>query len=193
MRSLLLMAAMLWLIGGCASSPQAKFYTLSAVPPRERVQTVRPIAVTVDRVTVPELNDRPQFVVKVDATEVRLDEYSRWADSLKSQISSVIVADLAQSIDGALVSRYPQRVPDEQTYRVSVDVQNFESAPGEMASVTVVWSVEPPKPGPTVSGRTVVHEPVSAAGYDALVDAHSRALATVSSDIAGAIHGTLRP
>jgi uncharacterized protein len=193
MRSLLLMAVMLGLIGGCASSPQSKFYTLSAVPPRERVQTVRPIVVTVDLLSVPELIDRPQFVVRVDATQVRLDEYSRWADTLKSQIASVIVADLAQSIDGALVSGSPQRVTNAQTYRVSVDVQSFESVPGEMASIAVLWSVEPPKPGPTVAGRTVVHEPVGAADYGALVDAHSRALATVSGDIASAIRGTLQP
>ncbi len=192
MRSLLLIAAMLMLVG-CASSPQAKFYTLAAVPPSEHVKTASPIVITIDSVTVPALIDRPQIVVRVDATQVRIDEFARWADPLKSQIPRVVAADLAQSVQGALVSTYPQPANDAQTYHVWLDVQSFESALGDMASIDVLWSVRSPKPGAVVSGRTVAHESAQAQGYDGLVDAHSRALATVSGDIAGAIRATLRP
>jgi uncharacterized lipoprotein YmbA len=193
MRSLLLMVAMLVTMSGCASSPQAKFYTLSAVPPSARAESATPVGIALDSVTVPDLVDRPQFVVRVGATQVRIDEYARWAEPLKSQISRVLVADLAQSVPGALVSSSSQWAGAVQAYHVSVDVQSFESALGDTATIAVLWTMRPPKQGAAVSGRTIVHEPASAPGYDALVDAHSRALATVSSEIAGAIRSTPRP
>jgi uncharacterized lipoprotein YmbA len=186
----------LMLIGGCSTSPRASFYTLSAAPPpaggiQAAVQQP-PLRVTLDAITVPELVERPQFVLRTGATQVTIDEFARWADPLRSQISRVLAANLSQLLPGALVSGYAQAPDYAEEYRVRVDVQSFESAPGEMATIAVLWSVRPPK-GATVSGRTIAHEPVSAPGYDALVDAHSRALATVSGDIANAIRMTLRP
>jgi uncharacterized protein len=190
-RASLLVATMvgLALLGGCAASPTSKFYTLSPSQPPTQVAAARPLSITIDAVTVPDLVDRPQFVLKIDANEVRIDEFSRWAEPLKSQIPRVLAADLAQSIPGALVSSYPQRA-EQGAYRVSVDVQTFDSMPGDAVTVAVLWSVRAPGQGASVKGRTVVHEPASGPGYDALVDAHSRALATVSRDIAAAVRPT---
>jgi uncharacterized lipoprotein YmbA len=199
MRSLLLITLALAaaLAGGCASSPKASFYTLSPERPQEHDDTgtlaaVMPAAITITTVTVPEIVDRPQFVLRVDANQVTLDEFARWADPLKSQIRRVIAADLALDFPGALVSGYPQSVDPKLTYFVSIDVQSFESAP-EAASVLVLWSVKPPKEGAPVSGRTVVSEPTGAQGNDALVAAHSRAMVAVSAAIATAIRSTRRP
>lgn len=182
--------AVLVVLGGCAASPTSKFYTLSPSQPPTQVAAARPLSIAIDAISVPDLVDRPQFVLKINADEVRIDEFSRWAEPLKSQIPRVLAADLAQSFPGALVSTYPQR-SDEAAYRVSVDVQTFESTPGDAVTVAALWSVRTPRKGATVSGRTVVHEPASGSGYEGLVDAHSRALATVSRDIAAAIRSTL--
>jgi len=199
MRTLLTTAVVLAaaLANGCASSPQASFYTLSPERAQEQTETGTPApattwAIVMGTVTIPEINDRPQFVLRVDPNRITLDEFSRWAEPLKSQIRRVIAADLALQFPGALVSGYPQSVDPKLTYFVSVDVQSFESAP-EAASVSVLWSVKPPKEGAPVSGRTVVSEPTGAQGNDALVAAHSRAMAAVSAAIATAIRSTRRP
>ena len=196
MRTLLTTAAVLAaaLANGCASSPQASFYTLSTERAQEQTGTGAPAptttwAIVMGAVTIPEINDRPQFVLRVDPNRITLDEFSRWAEPLKSQIRRVIAADLALQFPGALVSGYPQNVNPKLTYFVSVDVQSFESTP-EAASVSVLWTVKPPKEGVPVSGRTVVSEPVGAPGNDALVAAHSRAMTAVSAAIAAAIRST---
>ncbi|MCY0853868.1 PqiC family protein [Cupriavidus sp. D39] len=181
-------------LGGCANSPQAAFYTLSPERPHERLEAGAPPAIAIGPVAVPEIVDRPQLVLRVNETQVRIDEFARWAEPLKKQIPSVIAADLAQLLPGALISSYPQLADQATAYQVSVDVQSFESAPGDAAAVSVLWSVRPPpKLGALVSGRSVVHEPAGAPGYDALVAAHSRALAIVSHDIAAAIRSASRP
>lgn len=191
--SLPLAIIVLGLFAGCVTSPASKFYTLSPVQVVEQRPGVKPItvAIAIDPVTVPELVDRPQIVSTVDANRVSIDEFARWADPLKSQISRVLAADLTQLIPGAIVSSYPQRV-DDNAYRISVDVQNFDSSTSGTVTLAVIWSVRPPKRGGQVSGRSVVHEVVNGPGYGALVDAHSRALASVASDIAVAAHSAMR-
>lgn len=160
---------------------------MSARPQQEHVQAATPINIAIDSVTVPNLGDRPQFMLRVDATQGRINEFARWAEPLKSQITHVLATDLAQSVPGALVSGNTQSAGDAPTYYVSVDVQSLESAPSD------TWTMRPPKPGAAMSGRSIVRGPASGPGYDALVNAHSRALANVSGDIAGAIRSTLRP
>ncbi len=114
-----------------------------------------------------------------------IDEFARWADPLKSQIARTLAADLMQTMPGSIVSAYPQRAGDN-SYRVSVDVQRFESPTSGAVTLAVIWSLRPSK-GKAVDGCTVVHEAVGAPGYDALVSAHSRVLASVAKDIAVAM------
>ncbi|MFM0209548.1 PqiC family protein [Paraburkholderia sediminicola] len=182
---------MLTVFAGCATSPASRFYTLSAVQAVGQPQRADPILIAIDPVTVPELVDRPQIVSGLDANRVSIDEFARWAEPLKSQISRVLAADLAQRIPGAIVSSYPQRV-DENACRVSVDVQTFDSSADGTVTLAVIWSVRQPKREERISGRTVVHETVSGPGYDALVDAYSRALASVAGDVAVAARSAMR-
>ena len=59
--------------------------------------------------------------------------------------------------------------------------------PGRSAVVEAVWVVHPTARGASRSGHTLATEPVADDTIDALVAAHSRALAVVSGDIAAAI------
>jgi uncharacterized lipoprotein YmbA len=72
-------------------------------------------------------------------------------------------------------------------YRVTLDVQRFDSVQNQSVLVDAVWAVRKTAGGDTRSGRTVAREAVRGEGFDALAAAHSRALATVSADIAAAI------
>jgi uncharacterized lipoprotein YmbA len=69
-------------------------------------------------------------------------------------------------------------------YRVTLDVQRFES--GEEALIDAAWTVVP-RNGERRTGRTVAREKPQRKEYDALVAAHSAALAAISKEIAAAI------
>ncbi|CAH2913068.1 MAG: hypothetical protein CPSOU_2207 [uncultured Paraburkholderia sp.] len=171
---------------GCTTSPTAHFYTLSPVQVGEPTPALKPIAIAIGPVTVPDLVDCPQIVSTIDANRVSIDEFARWADPLKSQVGRAFAQDLTQLIRGSVVSVYPQRASGS-SYAVSVDVQSFDSPiDGGAVTLAVIWSVRPSK-GNAIDGRSVVREAVRGAGYDALVNAHSRALASVANDIAAAI------
>lgn len=175
---------------GCATSPASRFYTLSAVRVAESKPAIKPMTIAIGPITIPDLVDRPQIVSTIDANRVSIDEFARWADPLKSQIGRALAEDLMQLVPGSVVSIYPQRA-NGSGYAVSVDVQTFDSPiSGEAVTLAVIWSVRPPK-GNAIDGRSVVREPVSGVGCDALVSAHSRALASVAKDIAVATLSTV--
>jgi len=190
--TLLVSVFVLMFFAGCATSPASKFYTLSSVQAVAPPQDADPIeiSIAIDPVTVPELVDRPQIVSRLDANRVSIDEFARWAEPLKSQIPRVLAANLARLMPEAMISTYPQRV-DDDAYRVSIDVQSFDSSADGTITLAVIWSVRPPKAGRKVNGRSVVHEAVSAPGYDARVEAYSRALASVASDVAVAAYAAM--
>jgi uncharacterized lipoprotein YmbA len=143
--------------------------------------------VAIGAVTVPDIVDRPQLVVRVAANQVAINEFTRWAAPLKDEIPRVIADNLTQLLNGARVATYPQSGNADTDYLLAIGVQRFESALGDAATVEVLWTVRPPKGGAPKTGRSVVREPVQSKDYDALVAAHSRALAAVSRDIADAI------
>ncbi|MFP3624342.1 ABC-type transport auxiliary lipoprotein family protein, partial [Burkholderia sp. SIMBA_051] len=62
--------------------------------------------------------------------------------------------------------------------------QSFDSSADGTVTLAVIWSVRAPRGGRRVNGRSVVRESASAPGYDALIEAHSRALASVARDVA---------
>ena len=136
---------------------------------------------------MPEVVDQPQLVVQVAANQVAIYEFHRWASPLKSEIARVIAANLAQELGTARVWCYAQATLPNPDYQVLVDVQRFDSALGDAVTIDALWTVRRAAGGAPKTGRSSVREPVSGAGFDALVAAHSRALAQVSRDIAGAI------
>ena len=176
-------------LAGCGSSPSANFYTLGpdAVPARAEAQTSYSVAI--GAVTVPPMLDRPQIVVRAGANQVTINDFERWAGSLKYEVARAIADNLTQLLGGAIIYAYPQGLNVAADYKVQVDVQRFDSAPGDAATVEVLWQVRPAK-GEPKNGRSAVREATGGASYDALVAAHSRALAAVSRDIANAIHAS---
>ncbi len=82
---------------------------------------------------------------------------------------------------------FQQSLNADADYRVAIEVQTFESAPGEAATLSAVWVVRRVKDGKAQIGRTAVSEAAPDKTYQALAAAHSRALGRLSEDIANAI------
>ena len=175
------------LMPACGTSPPERYFTLSseAPPLTAPAQNVAAFSVIVGPVTVPEIVDRTQFVLRSSPSRVEIDELARWAAPLKSEIPRVVADHLARGLEGARVSTSAQRAAALPDYRVLIDVQRFESIPGESATLQAQWEVRG-RIGAPLAGRFIATEPAGA-GYEDLAAAHSRALAALSRDIAAAI------
>ena len=177
-------------LAGCASAPGESFHTLSATAEATQAaaaDSTGALSVSVDRINLPDAVDRPQFVIRVDANRVRILEQQRWAEPLRSAIPRVVAEDIGRLLGSDGVNAYPRDAPAGVAYRIALDVTRFESQVGEGVTVEVNWMVRAPESGASRSGRTLARETIAGPGYATLAAAHSRALATVSADIARAI------
>jgi len=172
---------------GCSSTPPSSFYTLNHAAAPAAQPSPLALAVVVGPVSIPAIIDQPQMVVTTGPNQVSIDEFHRWASPLSSDISRVVTENLVTMLGTPRVSQFQQALNAPFDYRVAIEVQSFVSEPGEAATLNAVWIVRRTKDGKTVTGRTALREPATDKGYDALVAAHSRALARMSQDIADAV------
>ncbi len=177
-------AAIAVIAAGCASAP-SRFYTLNSTAKSDATSEAH-YSVVVGPVTIPAEVDRPQFTVQVAPNRVVVDEFNRWAAPLNENIARVVAGDLSVLLGTGQVSTasLANFAPD---YRVSIEIQRFESVPGKSALVDAVWVVRKSADKISQSGRTTASEPTQGNDFDALAAAHSRALEKISSDIAAAI------
>jgi uncharacterized protein len=169
---------------GCSTAP-SRFYSLTSTATADGTPPTS-AAVMVGPVTIPAAVDQPEFVVQVAPNRVQVDEFNRWVSPLNDSIAHAVAGDLVVLLGTPEVanSQLANFAPD---YRVTIDVQRFESIQGQAAVVEAVWTVRKTVGGEVRSGRTVAREPVQGQGFDALAAAHSQAIARMSGDIAAAI------
>lgn len=181
----------LLLLVGCGSTPPARFYALSAAP-APAAATASALSVAVGPVSVPAAVDRPQFVVTVSPNQVRLEEFDRWAAPLQDDIARTVAGNLVGSLGTPHVTLVSQTPGAPADYRAAIEVQRFDSAPGEAATLDAVWTVSRTGGGASRTGRTTTREPAADRSFDALAAAHSRAVARLSQDIANAVRALER-
>ena len=178
-------------LAACGTTAAARFYSLSstttvATSAAAGGAPAGSVTVIVGPVSIPASVDRPEFVTTASANSVEINAFNRWAEPLNDGIARTIAGDLAAQLNGATVAVAPL-ANFAPTYRVSLRVQRFESSLNESVLVEAVWVVRKEPNGPAQSGHTLARETASGPGFDALTAAHSRALATISADIAAAI------
>ncbi|MGF6769187.1 putative lipoprotein YmbA [Paraburkholderia sp. GAS199] len=172
------------------SSPTSRFYTLgsdSAAPVAARTAAAPAYLIEVAPVDVPPQVAKNQLVVQTGPSQVQVLEQERWASLPGDEIRRSLSTSLTQQL--GTIDVYGTAYADNAAvYRVSMNVQRFESWPGSHALIDAVWSVRAVKSTAVMTCRSVVSEPVGD-GFDALVNGHRAALQQISAQIAGAVQG----
>jgi uncharacterized lipoprotein YmbA len=160
------------MVGGCSTAP-SRLYTLDSTA-APGVAPGTHIAVVVGPVSVPDMVDRPEFVVQVASNQVDVEEFNRWAAPLSDGIAHAVAGDLSALIGTPDVAVGPM-ANFAPAYRVTIDVQRFDSVEGQAALIDAMWTVHNIANGKTRSGRRTAREPMQGDGFQALAAAHSRA------------------
>jgi uncharacterized lipoprotein YmbA len=177
-------------LAACGGGPKEKFYSLAGDGNSATLPSLD-YAVVVGPVHVPDVVDRPQFVLRTPGAEVRIAEDARWAEPLKYGIGRVVAANVANGLQNARVTSQAETSAGIPDYRVVLDVQRFDSVTKDGAIQEVNWTVRRIRDGEQQTGRVRIHEPVAGAGgYPELAAAHARALAGVSQSIVDAIRAS---
>lgn len=176
------------LLAGCVSSTPFHFYTLVGPAQTGTASSRAPILIEVMPASVPQQVQRPQLVLTSDTGQITILEQQRWSQPVSEEISQALSHDLSRSLPAIDVYRSPHA--DQPVYRITLDVQRFEAIPNRATTLDAVWSVTRSPRGYTLTCRSQLGVPVSAASgtdYQAIVDAQRAALQQLSDQIGGAI------
>ena len=180
------------LLCGCAgTSPSVTFYTLNALSgtktesPRDDVeQGIQGLAVGVGPVTFPGYLDRPQIVTRMGPHRLDISEFHRWGDTLLKDFSRIVAKNISILLSTKRVTVYPWSDDFSPDYQIRLDVEQFDGQLGDSVSLDVRWSVTGREGRDIVFQTSSIEEPLSTKDYEGLVAAMSRAVATLSREIA---------
>ena len=179
-------------LGACANSPAVQYFTLDDGKPAA-MQSQEGPSVAIAQVSLPELIDRPQLVVRTPGHQVKINDMYAWAEPLRQQIPRLLARSIGEELDSFNVVSLPVDAQDyEMDFYVSLDVQRLEAVAGEGVNLDVIWRVVS-RDGVVLTGRCMVTEPLatkeSGNEYRTAVAAQSRAIRSVARQIAGVIAG----
>lgn len=174
-------------LAGCVGirTPPPRYYTLRAPMASEPAALATRYYVTVGPVAVPESIDRPQIVVREGENRVRLLEFDRWAEPLRGAVARLLAAEIGRRLPDAQVAAYGEYTGHSQAVHVLIDVRAFDSMPAEGVRLDVVWRVRAGEVQHSGSSRLL--EPAAMPSIEALVQAHSRALAALAEELAAVV------
>jgi uncharacterized lipoprotein YmbA len=189
MRHLLVLSLMLSALAGCATTPASKFYILSPVTTDAAVQPANlATAIGVGPVELPNYLDRPQIAVRSGANELVFSETHRWAEELKDNMTNVLAQNLSLLVPTDRVSVFPWGRTTTVDYQVVAEISRFDADASGNVVLSANWKLYREQDREVVTQKkTVFTETVNGTGYTDIVAAQSRALASLSREIAGAI------
>ena len=178
------------LLAGCGGSTQrVEFYTLNPLSGMQaQVKTTesdQKLSIGVGPVEIPEMLDRPQIVTRSGPNKLNIDEFNRWAGRLDENFARVLAQNISSLLGTDQVAVYPWQADFKPRYRIPMKIMYFEGQWGKDVLLEAVWSVTSQQRKQTNSVRkSVIKEPLSPEpDYEALVAAHSRAIAQLSREI----------
>lgn len=171
------------LLAGCAGSPAARHYTLSADATESHRIAADQRKIEIVAVRIPETWDRPQIVMTKSSAEVALSEFHRWAAPLRYEAPRIVTSNLARILDSKTLWLRRDFVGMQADLRVQVAIDQIDAAQGAGFQLQAAWQIRSEN-GVVKSGRTVIAEPLAAATHEAVVAAAGRALLTLSIAIA---------
>lgn len=170
-------------LAGCASTPVPHFYTLGSQATGPAQTVPASTGVTITSLTIPELVDRPQLVLRTGSNQVAVLDNQRWAESLKTGIARVLATDLAAQLGTSVVGLPTDRSTRKGDILVSIDIARFDSTLNGMVQIDARWSVRGAADAAASSASASAQEP-SGATVDDVVTAHDRALARIAAAVA---------
>ena len=193
----ILLGAVLAALIGCGSTASSRLYTLvSLTSSGEETPVVaneNPLTVKVGPLQLPKYLDRPQIVTRLGPNEVSPSTIDRWAEPLKAGVLRAMEDNLLWYLEPQDIVAHPWSSLARPDYAIQMGVAQFERNAEGDAELLATWTVRPAATGRrSAIIETRIVEPVDPPSTDELVNALSRALARLSSEVADtvrAMHG----
>ena len=195
-RSITLCALASLLLTACGSSPPVRYFSLSPSVSGISQESGDAEALGLGPIRIPDYLNRSQIVTRDSGQEVRVDEFSRWAEPLSTAIHRIVSADVDNSVDGLVVVAFPweSAVRGTVDYRLLGEITRFHADRSGGVILDVQWGVVDVESGERiVRPHRTRYEARAGAPDDpaSIASAMNEALAAFSRDIAGQMRAIL--
>ncbi|GAB4058309.1 PqiC family protein [Uliginosibacterium sediminicola] len=171
------------LLGACSSQP-TRYYALSGGHDLLN-QPVGRVLLAVGPASVPDALDRSAMLVRRGPNSVEVLDEQRWIDTPKNEIPRVLATRLSELLPATPLAVWSQHAASSAPWRVLIDVQRFDVAPGEAASVELSWTLLRDADGARSMWRSSASEPLASNSTPAqMAAALSRALDQIAQQMA---------
>ncbi len=161
-----------------------RFYSLSALPPT----TAKPgaLRIGIGPVEIPRLLNRPQIISRKNQSEINMAEFHQWGGSYKEELIQALSDNLSSLLKTENIEQYPWKFSFKPQYQVRINIERFDGQLGKNIVLKARWRLLKNNREILVK-RAVINTPVSGNSYNAYVSAQSKALITLSRQIAAKI------
>jgi uncharacterized lipoprotein YmbA len=176
------LATLALLVGSCASAPE-HLYTLdtTAGQPAD-ARSDLPI-VLVGPVSVPEMVDRPQLVVREGKYGVVVNEQERWATPLKDSLPRVVTMQLGERCTSAKFRLLSSAATEEPHARLAIEFTSIEINRATGVSVVASWAYRDGSKR-AIEGVGEGHADIDSTNYSSYVDGMHRSLGAWANSVA---------
>ena len=187
----ILMGALAVIIG-CASTQPSKFYILNSIEKQEAQpkgsDAMQNVTIGIGSIEIPDYLDRSQIVTRSSRSELKVDEFNRWAGSLKENISLVLAENLSLLLSTDRVFVHPWIPADSVNYWIHVEIIRLDVIPGDTVTMKALWTIS----GDRGKKEYITHtseftEKLREGSYGMMVDTMSRTFGKLSHEIASEI------
>ncbi len=174
------------LLAACGSVPPPRFHTLMPAPTATTTSTIAPagpVAWEVLSISIPAQVDLPQWVVRTADGSLAVLEQERWIAPLGDEIRAAVVDRLTQTLGAPAAPTGAGKV-----WRVRIDVQRFDSAPGNEVRIEATWTLSSSgEASPPMRCHGEFAQPVTGGGYPALAIGHQQGVSRLADRVSRAL------
>jgi uncharacterized lipoprotein YmbA len=180
-----LRALVLLALAACASRGLvAREYVLTPVATPASAADSAEIGLGVGPIELPDYLRRPQIVSR-QGNRLEASDAHRWGADLQSDFARVLAENLSMLVPTRRVAIFPWVDVSGLDYRVEVQVSQFEPVSGGAVLLAARWRLIDVQSGDGVHvARSSIREPVGDGDHAARVAGMSRAIGTLSREIA---------
>lgn len=185
------------LLSACSTSPPVRYFSLSSAATVDRKDFNEAVVLGLGPMRMAEYLNRSQIVTRGAGTEVKVDEFNRWAEPLAVAFHRVVSTDIDSMMDGVSVLAFPweSAVRRQVNYRLLGDVIRFDADRSGRVVLETQWGITAADSGnAVVKPRRTRYETQAGSPDDpaAVTSAMNETLVKFSRDIVSEIQAVLQ-
>lgn len=182
---LALVAVLTATLGGCASAPPVRYYSLSTALPAKAVANTSPLLVELSPLALPERLVRPQMVVRSASGQLEILDLHRWSAPFNTELRDALAAGITQPL-GAIDVSNGGRLAGQPVYRVAVQLRQWEAVENSRVEASFSWTIRRSDDARNLACQWSQSEPVGL-GTEALAQGAQRLTTRAAQSMAAAL------